>query len=503
VTQVTNDQAPLPDDDQPPASNGHGGPPTLVDEDRRLDDLEREIRAYRISRDSWTFLAFGVAIVLAIVALTVGLWAFERDSGGRAESAGQTITAGLSEYKVELSSAQVTPNSTITVTNAGTMTHNLGIKGTDLVTPDIPPGGSATLDLSSLEPGSYTVICTIAGHEAAGMKTRLTISDSATATAPGDAASMGMTAEEHAAMTPAEGAAMDQKMLDSVTAFPAETAGTGNQVLEPTILPDGTKHFELTASIIDWEVTPGMTVQAWAYNGQVPGPRIDLDVGDTVEVTVHNELPLGTDIHWHGINTPNDQDGVAPITQDLVKSGDSYTYRFTTVEPAIGMYHAHAHGEQAVPNGMFGTMYVGHVALPAGRSVSGIAIPADVQPVQDVPMVLNDAGAIGLSLNGKGFPATEPVVVDNGDWVTVTYFNEGLQAHPMHLHGFPQIVYAKDGMPLDEPYAADTILVGPGERYTVLFQATRAGTWVWHCHILNHVESADGMFGMVTALVVK
>jgi FtsP/CotA-like multicopper oxidase with cupredoxin domain len=313
---------------------------------------------------------------------------------------------------------------------------------------------------------------------------------------------MGMTADQHAAMTGAEGDAMDQKMMDSIKAFPAATKGEGNQVLEPTVLADGTKHFELTASIVDWEVTPGKVVKAWAYNGQVPGPRIDLQVGDKVEVTIHNELPLGTDIHWHGINTPNDQDGVAPITQDLVKSGQSYTYRFTAVEPAIGMYHAHAHGEQAVPNGLFGTMYIGSVPLPAGRTVSGVAIPADVKPVQDVPMVLNDAGAIGLSLNGKGFPATAPVAVHNGDWFTVTYFNEGLQAHPMHLHGFPQIVYAKDGMPLDQPYAADTILVGPGERYTVLFQATRTGTWVWHCHILNHVESADGMFGMVTALVV-
>ena len=59
-----------------------------------------------------------------------------------------------------------------------------------------------------------------------------------------------------------------------------------------------------------------------------------------------------------------------------------------------------------------------------------------------------------------------------GDWIEVTYFNEGLQVHPMHLHGFEQIVIAKDGEPLDHPYAADTILVAPGERYTVIFNAS-------------------------------
>ena len=318
-----------------------------------------------------------------------------------------------------------------------------------------------------------------------------------------EAAAMGMTAEEHAAMTPEEGAVMDQAMTESIMAFPAETAGLGNQPLEPTVLPDGTKHFELTAAIVDWEVAPGEIVQAWAYNGQVPGPRLDLEVGDQVEVQITNELPIGTDIHWHGIDVPNDQDGVAPITQELVTSGQTYTYRFTVSEPAIGMYHAHAHGDKAIPNGLFGALYVGEIPMPAGRTVSGIDIPADLTVAQDIPMVVNDAGAVGLSLNGKSFPATAPIVVNEGDWVKVTYFNEGLQVHPMHLHGFEQIVYAKDGEPLDQPYAADTILVGPGERYTVLFHADVAGTWVWHCHILNHVESDAGMFGMVTAVVVQ
>jgi FtsP/CotA-like multicopper oxidase with cupredoxin domain len=60
-------------------------------------------------------------------------------------------------------------------------------------------------------------------------------------------------------------------------------------------------------------------------------------------------------------------------------------------------------------------------------------------------MVLNDAGVIGLSLNGKSFPATAPIVANNGDWILVHYFNEGFQIHPMHLHGLPGMVVAKDG----------------------------------------------------------
>ena len=118
-------------------------------------------------------------------------------------------------------------------------------------------------------------------------------------------------------------------------------------------------------------------------------------------------------------------------------------------------------------------------------------------------MVLNDAGTIGYSLNGKSFPATAPIVANQGEWLLVHYLNEGLQIHPMHPHGAPQLVVAREGIPLDSPYWADTVTVAPGERYSVLIQGRDVGTWAWHCHILTHVEGDDGMFGMVTAIIVK
>lgn len=472
-------------------------PPSGDAPDERLDRLEQDVERYRISRDGWTLAVLAIA-VLVLFASIIGIGLALRKSGGGGAAADRpAISATLSEFAIALSTSQIGVGGSIEVTNSGTMEHNLGIEGTDLLTENIPAGGSASLDLSELEPGTYTVYCEIPGHAGSGMTATLVVGDDAAAEA------MGHSAAEHATMTDEEAAAMDQAMIDSVIAFPAETEGRGNEVLDPTVLADGTKHFELTASIVDWEVAPGQVVQAWAYNGIVPGPRINVDVGDTVEVEITNDLPVGTDIHWHGVDVPNDQDGVAPITQDLIEPGETYTYRYTTTEAAIGMYHAHAHGELAVPNGLFGTMYVGDLPSVAGRTISGIEVPEDLTIAQDIPMVVNDAGEIGLTLNGKSFPATEPVVVEQGDWVRVTYFNEGLQVHPMHLHGFEQLVIAKDGEPLDAPYAADTILVSPGERYTVLFNAAEAGTWVWHCHILNHVESADGMFGMVTALIVN
>jgi FtsP/CotA-like multicopper oxidase with cupredoxin domain len=291
-------------------------------------------------------------------------------------------------------------------------------------------------------------------------------------------------------------------MIDSIKAFPAETEGLGNIPLEPTILDDGTKVFDLTVAITPWEVEPGKIVDAWTYNGMVPGPEIRVEVGDNVRVNVQNDLPLGTDIHWHGIRTPNNQDGVAPITQDLIETGDSYVYEFVAERASLGMYHAHHHGQMAIPNGLFGVFTVGDISIPRGQNINGTIIPEDLVIAHEIPMVLNDAGVIGYSLNGKSFPATEPYVVASNDWITVTYYNEGLQIHPMHLHQFPQLVIAKDGFPLDNPYYADTVNVAPGERYTVLINADTVGTWVWHCHILTHVERDEGMFGMVTAMIV-
>jgi FtsP/CotA-like multicopper oxidase with cupredoxin domain len=123
--------------------------------------------------------------------------------------------------------------------------------------------------------------------------------------------------------------------------------------------------------------------------------------------------------------------------------------------------------------------------------------------VQEVPMVVNDAGVIGLTLNGKAFPETQPIVAKKGDWVLINFFNEGLQGHPMHLHRQPQLVVAKDGYPLTAPYRVDTLWIAPGERYSVLVKAEEAGTWAFHCHIVSHAEGDQGLMGMVTAMIVQ
>ena len=75
--------------------------------------------------------------------------------------------------------------------------------------------------------------------------------------------------------------------------------------------------------------------------------------------------------------------------------------------------------------------------------------------------------------------------------------------HPWHLHGMPMHVVARDGYPLAAPFFCDTLGVNPGERWDVIIDCEDPGAWAFHCHILPHAEGQNGMFGMVTALVVE
>lgn len=442
------------------------------------------------------FFLFGLAAIVAVALLV------SNDNGTAAASGASgttTVKAELSEFKISGDLSAPEGEVALAVANTGTVQHDLTVEGTGVATKKLDPGTTQTVSLGKLPAGNYKIFCSVPGHKEAGMTATLMVggpADMAGMDHSGSAASGGSTdAPDYAQM--------DKDMLASFAAFPAETKGLGAQVLEPTVLADGTKQFELTAEIADWEVEPGRTVKAWTYNGVVPSPTIKLDVGDRVKVIVHNKLPVNQDVHWHGLVMPFAMDGVAPITQEPIAPGADFTYEFTVDRPYMGMYHPHLNGVMAVPNGMFGVIQVGDTPIARGITVNGVDIPADVKPAVDIPMVLNDAGVIGFSLNGKSFPATAPIVVNNGDWVAVTYYNEGLQSHPMHLHEFPQLVTAIDGFPLASPYFADTVNVAPGQRYTVMFHADQIGTWVYHCHILNHVEGDKGMFGMVTAVVVQ
>jgi len=367
-------------------------------------------------------------------------------SKGGVEGQCQVLEVTLKDLAMEPPNLQANPGPiTVEVTNEGQAAHNFSLEGQ--ATPMLQSGESATLHLPPLEPGTYAFLCEVAGHADGGMRGTLTVGQSA-----GDTA-----ASHDPTMSAEEMAAHDAEVTAQ---FPAETEGHGGKVLQPEITVTGTKVFELTAAPVQWETEPGVVKEAWAYNGVVPGPTIEAALGDRVRIVLHNDLPEPTTIHFHGMTVPAEMDGVLAISQDAVLPGESFTYEFNVRNTGTNIYHSHFNAQKQVPMGLLGALIVRD--------------PRDPKVDMDYPMVLND-GPLGYTLNGKGFPATEPLAVKRGDTVRIRYMNEGLQIHPMHLHGLTQRVIAVDGHLLEDPYEADTVVVAPGQRIDVLVRATEPG----------------------------
>jgi len=298
------------------------------------------------------------------------------------------------------------------------------------------------------------------------------------------------TAAESHGSTAAESDAAHEAGVKKYLANIGKNPDFWGKKLEPEMDGD-VKVFKLTAEEIDWEIMEGNKVAMLAYNRNVPGPVIRVTEGDKVRVIFTNKMTQSHAIHWHGLMVPNSVDGVPFITQPVVKPGETFTYEFTLRNSGTHMYHSHHNAAEQTTRGLLGAFIVD----PKDKST-------EPKYDSDYLMVLNDSAG-GFTLNGKGFPETQPIIAKKGERVRIRYFNEGLMIHPMHLHGLEMEVITKDGWPVPAVYKCDTLNIAPGERYDVIVTAHTEGAWAFHCHILTHAETPGGMYGMVTAMIVK
>lgn len=139
--------------------------------------------------------------------------------------------------------------------------------------------------------------------------------------------------------------------------FEAPADARGAAALEPR-MEGGVKVFDLTASVIRWTILPGVTVDAYAYNDQVPGPTLRVTEGDRVRINVRNELPESTTVHWHGLILPNEMDGAANITQKPIEPGQTYSYGYTVGQRGTYFYHTHDHVDRQQALGLYGALII-------------------------------------------------------------------------------------------------------------------------------------------------
>jgi FtsP/CotA-like multicopper oxidase with cupredoxin domain len=278
--------------------------------------------------------------------------------------------------------------------------------------------------------------------------------------------------------------------------YKAPPDAKGDQVLEPRV-ENGIKVFDIEASIIRWNILPDVAVEAYAYNHQVPGPRLQLTEGDRVRINFHNALPESTTVHWHGLIVPNEMDGPAKVTQDPVPPGGSYTYEFDVAQSGTYFYHSHDHPDRQQALGLYGALLIAPMD-PSAEAKADLDYTIQLQEwlkrewLTYPAMLMEGALPNYFTINGKAYPSTDTVAMKVGQTIKLRFIGTNNNfVHPMHVHGGPFQVVAVDGVTLNDSakYRADTVNVGPGQRYDVVWTARKPGKWLVHCHIPHHTAN--------------
>nr|WP_315225451.1 copper oxidase [uncultured Albidiferax sp.] len=261
----------------------------------------------------------------------------------------------------------------------------------------------------------------------------------------------------------------------------------------------GVKEFHLVAEPVVREIAPGMQATLWGYNGQSPGPTIEVVEGDRVRIFVTNRLPEHTTIHWHGQRLPNGMDGVGGLTQPQIPVGKTFVYEFVARRPGTFMYHPHADEMVQMAMGMMG-FWVTHpkVKTPAiaevQRDFCFLLNAYDISPGSTTPRPNTMLNQNLWTWNSRAFPGIDTLNVRQGDQVRIRVGNLTMTNHPIHLHGHEFVVTGTDGGPVPPSarWPEVTTDIAVGQMRKIEFLADEPGDWALHCHKSHHTMNAMG-----------
>lgn len=267
----------------------------------------------------------------------------------------------------------------------------------------------------------------------------------------------------------------------------------------PWSIRDGVKVFHLTVGELEHEFTAGLVSHAWGYNGRVDGSVIEAVEGERVRIYVENRLPYPTSVHWHGLYLPNGMDGVSGITQPPIPPGETWRYEFTLRQHGTFMYHSHHDTMTQEGMGLSG-MFIIHPRHPrpddrVDRDFSLLLKEYMIDPGtrRINPNEMSDFNV--LTINGKAFPGTEPLVTKTGDRVRIRIGNlSAMDHHPFHVHGYNFKVTETDGerIPVAGQWPETSVLVAVGQTRTIEFISDAPGDWIMHCHMTHHTMNQMG-----------
>ncbi len=265
----------------------------------------------------------------------------------------------------------------------------------------------------------------------------------------------------------------------------------------PWRMKDGVKEFHLVAEPVVREIAPGMKANLWGYNGQSPGPTIEVVEGDRVRLFVTNRLPEHTSMHWHGQMLPNGMDGITGLTQPGIEPGKTWVYEFVARHAGTFMYHPHADEMQQMAMGMMG-FWVTHPKDPRQHAVDRDFVfllnAYDIDPGSYTPRTNTMLDFNLWTFNSRAFPGIDPMVVRLGDRVRIRAGNLSMTNHPIHLHGHRFEVAGTDGgwVPPAARWPEVTADIAVGQMRAIEFVADNPGDWPFHCHKSHHTMNAMG-----------
>jgi FtsP/CotA-like multicopper oxidase with cupredoxin domain len=192
----------------------------------------------------------------------------------------------------------------------------------------------------------------------------------------------------------------------------------------------------------------GIMTPLWGYNGQSPGPTIEVVEGDRVRIFVTNRLPEATSVHWHGQRLPNGMDGVAGLTQPRIPVGKTFVYEFEARRAGTFMYHPHSDEMVQMAMGMMG-FWVTHPKDPnvmrVDRDFVFLLNSFDITPGSATPKVNTMLDFNLWGFNSRVFPGIDAMRVRQNDKVRIRVGNLTMTNHPVHLHGHEFTVTGTDG----------------------------------------------------------
>ena len=283
--------------------------------------------------------------------------------------------------------------------------------------------------------------------------------------------------------------------LQPATGRPYYPVVTLNGWSLPWRMNNNVKEFHLVAEPVVREIAPGMKANLWGYNGQSPGPTIEVVEGDKVRIFVTNRLPEATSMHWHGQTLPNGMDGVSGLTQPAIGIGKTYVYEFVAQRAGTFMYHPHADEMAQMAMGMMG-FWVTHPRDPSLHKVDRDYVMLlnsyDIDPGSATPKINTMLDFNLWTINSRAFPGVDAMVAARGDKVRIRVGNLTMTNHPIHIHGHSFEVTGTDGgwVPPAARWPEVTVDIAVGQMRSIELIASAPGDWTFHCHKSHHTMNA-------------